>query len=284
MLAVSAQVHHAQDIGQMTMFDLLGGEQRVRSDIVLPGDAVPVSNREKLNWEKELVGFYVSEHPLHQVAADLRDQISCFCGEINEEMDGQYVTVAGVVDWVRPHVTKKGEQMAFVHIEDIQGSIELVVFPSVYRASRELLQQDKILVVRGKVDAGRGEPKVLCESVQNYVTIARPIVEATEVATAIEEEPPPRVHGDRNYRPEKPAPRHLQITIHRTADPEQDRELVRQAYRRLQDHTGDDQFTFWVVNGDYRVQIDFPDATTAYTPELAASLAEMLGQDALQLT
>ena len=263
MLAVSAQVHHAQDVGQMTMFDLLGGGQDVRSGIVLPDDVEPIPRKEMLNWEKELVGFYVSEHPLYQVTVDLHDRVTCFCGEIDEEMDGQYVTVAGVVDWVRPHVTKRGDQMAFVHIEDIQGNIELVVFPNVYRTSRELFEEDKILIVRGRVDAGRGNPKIICESVQNYVTIARPAEEESAIGRS-----PPRC---------------LSIIIRRTGDPERDRKLVHRVYDRLQSHSGNDRFSFWIVNGDYRVQVDFPDATTAYTPELAAYLSEMLGQDALQL-
>ena len=130
-----------------------------RSGIRLP-EVEPLSRKETLGWEKELVGFYVSEHPLTQVAVNLQDTVTCFCGEISEEMNNQNVVVAGLVEWIRPHVTKRGDPMAFVHLEDIQGSIEVVVFPRVYAATRDLWQEDKILIVRGKVDAERGDPKI----------------------------------------------------------------------------------------------------------------------------
>jgi DNA polymerase-3 subunit alpha len=320
MLSISAQVHQAQEVGQLMMFDMLSDEDRNgQSSIVLPEEA-PISRKEMLNWEKELVGFYVSEHPLNQVAVDLQNTVSCFCGEITEEMNGQTVVVAGIVEWVRPHVTKKGDPMAFVHLEDIQGGIEVVVFPRTYAATRDLWQQDKILIVRGRVDGASREPKILCESAQDYVMIARPVEQehsspaagphtqavqegALPYSSSADEVPghvPVEANGAngtngsrgngsdqaaRQAQPARqPAQRHLYISIQRTGNQEQDKRQVGEVYSLLERYPGDDRFTFFVLNGNQQVQIDFPNATTSYTYELVQSLRAMLGRDALQLS
>jgi DNA polymerase-3 subunit alpha len=290
IMSVSTQVHQAEDVGQLTMFDMFGDAgPNVPSGIILP-DVEPIRTRDMLNWEKELVGFYVSEHPLNQISVDLRGTVSCFCGDVSEEMNGQNVTVAGVVDWVRPHVTKRGDPMAFVHLEDIQGGIEVVVFPRIYEASRDLWQQDKVLIVRGKVDAERGAPKILCESVQDYLMIARPIDEENGAsAKTIQAERPADVLRDppsvfqRPRTAALPPYRHVQITLRRTGNPQQDRERAGEIYRLLQKRQGMDRFTMFVVNDTSRVQIDFPNATTQYTPDLEQALQAMLGRDAVRV-
>ena len=294
MMGVSAQVHEAQDVGQLTMFDMFSVEQRRGSGIVLP-QVEPLPSKVRLGWEKELVGFYLSEHPLKQVAAALRGQITCYCGEVTEEMNGQTITVAGLVSWVRPHITKRGDLMAFVHLEDIQGSIEVVVFPRTYAETRDLWQEDKIVVVRGKIDAERREPSLLCESVRDNVTFTRPMAEGNPIAE------PPDVYNAQNGAGFGPmgegettppgdggqeaaqVPHHLQITINRSGDQDQDKRRIGQIYGLLHQRDGIDQFTFFLVDGRRRVQIDFPNETTGYSYELAESLRAMLGRDALQI-
>ncbi|MFN2154306.1 MAG: OB-fold nucleic acid binding domain-containing protein, partial [Anaerolineae bacterium] len=295
MMGVSAQVHEAQDVGQMTMFDMFSVEQRTVSGIVLP-DTEPLPSKVRLGWEKELVGFYLSEHPLTQVAAALRGQITCYCGEVTEEMNGQVITVAGLVSWVRPHVTKRGDPMAFVHLEDIQGSIEVVVFPRTYAETRDLWQEDKIVIVRGKVDAERREPSLLCESVRDYVAYARPMAEASPLAEPPQQysSPPEKAYYEPDAEDESASPdngghgtvqlpRQLQITINRSGNQDQDKHRIVQVYSLLRQREGIDQFTFFLVDDRRRVQIDFPNERTNYTHELGQSLRAMLGRDALQV-
>ena len=287
MMGLSAQVHEAQDVGQMTMFDMLSPEQRQRSGIVLP-QVEAVSNRVRLGWEKELVGFYLSEHPLTQVGAALRGQVTCYCGEVTEEMNGQTITVAGLVSWIRPHITKRGDLMAFVHLEDIQGSIEVVVFPRTYAETRDLWQEDKIVIVRGRVDAERREPNLICDSVRDYVTHSRPMGEASQLAEPPQPYQPqagddPGLPGGGDDREAIQVPRQLQITINRSGDQDRDKRRISQIYSLLRQRKGVDQFTFFLVDDRRRVQIDFPNETTAYTHELADSLRAMLGREALQV-
>ncbi|MBN1640165.1 MAG: DNA polymerase III subunit alpha [Anaerolineae bacterium] len=330
MVGVSTQLHQAQDVGQLTMFDMLSIDQRTASGITLP-DVEPVTNKVKLGWEKELVGFYVSEHPLTQVAASLAGQVTCYCGEVSEEMHGQTITVAGLVSWVRPYITKRGDLMAFVHLEDIQGSIEVVVFPRIYADTRDLWQEDKIVIVRGRVDAERREPSLICDSVRDHVMMARVLpngsaaahAEGGAVPLSALSEPPDLYVGDEDVAPlgedvapdgamlapagdvlpppddEDDAlsprgsglgaheghaePRRLQITIVRSGDHEQDKRRVSQVYGMLHQRSGNDQFTFVLVDGKRKVQIDFPNETTRYSYDLGQSLRAMLGGDALQV-
>ena len=262
MMALSQSTHQAQEVGQLSMFDASSGfSQAMGSSIHLP-DVPEVPRKEMLAWEKELVGFYVSEHPLQQVAASLEGTVTAFCDEIDEEMAGQKVIIAGVVTWVRPYTTKKGNPMAFVQLEDLRGSTEVIVFPSVYEKTRELWQADKILVVKGRVDTkGRG-PKVICESVQDYLLTSRPV-------------------DEEKYRSARP--RHLHITIRRTGEQERDSERLGQVHNLLQSYEGDDHFSLYLVSDGRRVQLDFPNATTAYCPALEEALIEMLGAGAIRV-
>ena len=256
MLALSQQVHQARDVGQLSMFDLDSGLAPVSVAAIRLPDVPEAARREMLAWEKELVGVYVSEHPLQQMAAGLREAVTAFCGQIDEEMDGQLVTMAGVVSWVRPHTTRKGEPMAFVHLEDLQGSIEVIVFPRVFKETRDLWQPDKILVVRGRVDAKGREPKILCESVRDYVTVSRPVDE--------EQYGPKPVH-------------HLRVTIARSGDHERDIALLGEVHELLVGYRGEDRFSLYVPNGTRWIQLDFPNDTTRYCPELEAALSGMSG-------
>ncbi|MBN1583418.1 MAG: hypothetical protein JXA89_22100, partial [Anaerolineae bacterium] len=213
-----------------------------------------------------------SEHPLMQVDIDWQSTVTTLCGEVNESMNGQNVVVAGIIDWIRPHLTKKGDPMAFVHIEDIQGGIEVVVFPRSYAAYRDLLQEDKIIIVRGKVDAERGNPKILCDSITDRVQVARPTEETKKASAPVQEK----------ARPVREKAQQVRVTIRRTENAESDVGLVQRVCAQLQEHPGNDRFTFWIVNGHYRVKIVYPQRA-AYTPELAHALRSMLGQNALQV-
>ena len=113
--------------------------------------------------------MYVSEHPLHKWSRRLAEQVTAFSTEVTEEMAGQAVTVAGVVQDVRRITTKRGESMAFVRLEDLQGTLEVVVFPRILRETEAMWEEGRILLVRGKVDNRGDSPKLLCESVTDQI-------------------------------------------------------------------------------------------------------------------
>jgi DNA polymerase-3 subunit alpha len=152
--------------GQASIFDL--GEP---SDDAKPRHhpSVPVREVDKnelLRMEKETLGVYVSEHPLHAVRDQLRLKTDCGLAEMERRRDGEVVTVGGIVSAIKQLTTKKGEPMVFLRLDDVTGSAECVVFNSVYAAARELLATDRILVVKGRVDHKQeGETKLIAMEV-----------------------------------------------------------------------------------------------------------------------
>jgi DNA polymerase-3 subunit alpha len=170
ILSISASHFRASDMGQMSMFGLSTG---ISDEITLPRGILEANRRELLEWEKELIGLYVSDHPLSPVMDALTQIVTHFSGQLSEAAPGEKVRVAGIVTRVRPHLTKTGKNMGFVTLEDVQGNIELVVFPKTWDKSWELFEVDKVVLVDGKIDAQSGDPKVLVDSVTTDITTIR---------------------------------------------------------------------------------------------------------------
>jgi DNA polymerase III subunit alpha len=119
--------------------------------------------------EKETLGVYVSEHPLQAIREQLRRKTDCGLAEAERRRDGEIVTVGGIVGAIKQLTTKKGEPMVFMRLDDLAGSVEVVVFNSVYGAARELLELDTVLVVKGRVDHKQeGETKLIALEVSAF--------------------------------------------------------------------------------------------------------------------
>jgi DNA polymerase-3 subunit alpha len=169
MVSQSAEVHDARDSGQLSMFDLLGGsgEKAHVTPIRLP-DVEEVKGKEKLQWEKELLGVYSISHPLLQIGVDLQQAVTCSCAELDDRYDGKGVALAGIITNVRTLNTKKGDPMAFVQLEDLQGGCEVVFFPKTYAEQREKLQPDAVVIIKGKAQTREGRTSLLAETVQTH--------------------------------------------------------------------------------------------------------------------
>ena len=172
--ALSASHFKAADTGQLSLF---GPQTGLVTKIELPPVNGDISRREQLNWERDLIGLYVSDHPLSPVMEAIQQNITHSAGELVEAEEQQIVRVAGLITRIRPHTTKKGDPMGFVTIEDFQGYIELVVFPRTWTRYQEMFQWDNIIMVDGKVDARGAEPKVLVDSVTMELDHVTPLKE-----------------------------------------------------------------------------------------------------------
>jgi DNA polymerase-3 subunit alpha len=162
ILSISSSHFRASDAGQISMF---GAGSALSDEIILPRSAPEINRREILEWERELIGLYVSDHPLSPVMDALAQVVTHFSGQLSEASAGDKVRVAGIVTRVRPHTTKTGKSMGFVTLEDVQGTIELVVFPKTWEKNWQTFEVDAVVLVDGKVDAQSGDPKVLVDSV-----------------------------------------------------------------------------------------------------------------------
>ena len=147
---ISRRARRAQELresGQTSMFDLFGNEVATPKPLIAEHeDASDVTAAEQLNWERELLGAYISRHPLQAAAAELQSQITHTLGEVNDELLGQSLTVAGLVNNVRQLTTRRGDQFAAVEIEDLSGSQELTVWPEQWQQTRNLWAANQIVI------------------------------------------------------------------------------------------------------------------------------------------
>jgi DNA polymerase-3 subunit alpha len=157
--------------GQASIFDLGGEEsQAPRHHPVIP--TLEVEKAELLKLEKESLGLYVSEHPLHAVRDQLRRKTDCTLSELERRRDGETVTVGGIVSAVKQLTTKKGEPMVFLALDDPTGGGEVVVFNSTYAAARELCVADRVLVIKGRIDhKQQGETKLIALEVSGFEAV-----------------------------------------------------------------------------------------------------------------
>jgi DNA polymerase-3 subunit alpha len=159
-------------LGQGSIFDL--GEPTdsgpARHHPVLAADEYEKS--ELLHMEKESLGLYVSEHPLTAIREQLRRKTDCALAEIERRRDGEIVTVGGLVATLKQLTTKKGEPMVFATLEDVTGSCEIVAFNSAYAHARDLLVQDRVLIVKGRVDHKQaGETKLVALEITGFEAV-----------------------------------------------------------------------------------------------------------------
>ena len=186
MVGMASQARKAAERGQFMMFDAFGGGSE-ESLIVFPNNVKEIPRKELLNYERELIGAYVSEHPLSAAMNSLREYITHTSVELSENDHAQKVVLAGVITMVRPHVSKTGKSMAFAELEDLYGRVELTIFPRTWEEYQDKIQRDKVVVVWGKAEVREGNaPKLLVERVSDSLTRAMSADGAPTYAVAAE--------------------------------------------------------------------------------------------------
>ena len=167
-----------RDQGVMSLFGDLGGDQgggAFDETITIP--TVEFDKGDRLKFEKEMLGLYVSDHPLLGVEAALRRRVDCTVAEVPEKEDGSVVVLGGVITNLARKFTKKGDQMAVFVLEDLDASIEVTVFPRVLMEQGHKLLDDAIVTVKGRVDR-RDETRV------GFMAIDVQIIEGLETNAA----------------------------------------------------------------------------------------------------
>lgn len=315
----STSIHKAKDVGQMSLFGAATGLSFSAEEAIL--GALPeipeVPRKELLGWEKDLVGTYISEHPLQAIIIDLQDIVTHFSGDLDDSLNGQTVTLAGMVNYIRPHTTRKGAPMAFVGLEDLQGLIEVIVFPRTWKETQDTWELDKVVIVRGKVDGKGREPKILCDSVTDQMRVVKP---AANNAPRPSPTPNSRRNGGAQAKSapaERVAPansgaepdqtsnlvsasigvnpptasdqtrvQNLVITIRRSGDHDADVEKLRLLHELLTEFEGPNTFKFHILGDSHQnggLELAFPNDRTCYCQELERELVAMLGPDCYRL-
>ncbi len=146
--SIIKQARRAQELrdsGQSSMFDIFGVEVETPTPHVELDEGHEATRHEQLNWERELLGAYVSEHPLQQAARALDDRVNAQIAELTEDMAGNTQTVAGLVGSIRQLTTRKGDPFAAVLLEDLSGTAEVTVWPDQWAATKEIWQPNQIV-------------------------------------------------------------------------------------------------------------------------------------------
>ena len=162
MLDAVVSRRRAEDMGQYSLFGT--DEPSVQSGAVeIP--EMEWDQRTKLAFEKEMLGLYVSDHPLLSVGATLRSLVTTSIPGLYDQPDKASVTVGGLVGGVSRRYTRKGEMMLFFQLEDLEGSVEVVVFPRTVQEVGPLVRDDAILVVSGRVDQRGDDVKLVASRI-----------------------------------------------------------------------------------------------------------------------
>ena len=138
--------------GQTDLFGALADGGGVQPTMSLQAAPVKYTEREYLTWERELLGLYISAHPLDNYDAYFQEQ-TIPLNQLKPDIDGKKVTIGGIVSSVRTIITKAGSKMAFVAIEDKSGESEVIVFPNLFAEVGAKLTQDAVIRAEGKVNA-----------------------------------------------------------------------------------------------------------------------------------
>jgi len=159
ILAHAKNFQHMQESNQVSLF----GEKDLSLPEIKLAAAPPASKKEKLAWEKELVGLYISDHPVREYK-EYFEKMAVPIKSINASLVGRNINVGGVISKVQKIFLKNQNTMLFVTIEDMDTKIEVLVFPKVLESSGSVWQEDKVVLVSGKVSDKDGVFKILADS------------------------------------------------------------------------------------------------------------------------
>jgi DNA polymerase-3 subunit alpha len=173
-----------RESGQTSLLDMVGAGadgEVAADDYGLSIDVAPMGGEEKLRLEKELLGLYLSDHPLRRISKELAERSDTQAVEVTSALQDTEVRVAGLVREVRRVVTRKGQIMAYASLEDLTGTVDVVLFPRVFEQARLLFEPDKVVVVQGKVDARAGSTRATGSAASPLDPDMEPEVEVASV-------------------------------------------------------------------------------------------------------
>jgi len=172
--------------GQTSLFDLF---EKSNSDKdgssyqdKLP-DISEFSKNELLAMEKEMLGLYISHHPLNDYKERLKKIVTSTSIELANFSDRSRVVLAGVINNFKRKSTKNGNLMAFITLEDLEGTVEIIAFPKVYEKCKEMIKKDEIIITEGHIDVAEGKTKIIAEKIsllEKYVENKKPAPKTEE--------------------------------------------------------------------------------------------------------
>ncbi|MFG2009377.1 DNA polymerase III subunit alpha [Micromonospora sp. NPDC048868] len=243
-----ADVKRKEAVGQYDLFGAGFGDAETNSTTVMPviGDG-EWDKRDKLAFEREMLGLYVSDHPLFGLEHVLGAAADCTIASLSEEgtvPDGAVVTLAGILSGVQRRVTKQGRAWASATLEDLAGGVETLFFPNTYEVIGQYIAEDAIVVVKGRVDRRDDTPRIMA------MDMSMPDVSSTPGSKPVT----------------------LTIPVHRCTPP-----LVERLKETLVLHPGDTEVHVKLLNGGRTTTLRLGPFRVAATTALMGDLKSVLG-------
>jgi DNA polymerase-3 subunit alpha len=254
-IAAAQRRQKASARGQIGLFELGGGGSAQAVAVTAASGPEP-SRKELLAWEKELIGFYLSDHPLSDVVTSGQITGNTLIVELAEREPGDRLKVIGMVAGVRRIVTKTNRTMAIVDLEDLTGNIELVAFPDCFERHAEVLVADQIVEVMAKLERRGEQLQLVCETASTDIRLSRPAVGPRRV-----------VHVRLRTSPD------VWTDIRRMQDLD---EILRR-------HEGDDEVMLHVPHRGATKRLRSRSRRVDWNDVLAAELKRLLGPDGVRL-
>jgi DNA polymerase-3 subunit alpha len=242
----------ARETGHLSLF---GDMEEVSNaiDFQLASNAKEIPRNELLNFEKELLGLYISKHPLSYLVDALKDRVKYSIAQIGEEHAKQKVTLGGMITEARRITTKKGDLMCIARMEDVTGSISITVFPRAYEQNPTLWEEKRVLLVTGEVQVRNDEPTILCDKAEPF--------------EGLDEE-----MNRKQYD--------VWVTLKLSGTDElavsNDKMRVQNIYNCIRHTPGRDHYYLLVENGEWTAHLTPSNNTTCYSPQMREELIDIL--------
>ena len=163
LLNWSKEIQKTKINGQSSLFESLKFNHSIELS-----STIPASEKEKLNWEKELLGLFISSHPLQPFRKILEEKTTAIT-KISKDNIGRRIRIGGIITKIKKIITKTGKPMLFMTLEDLTDKIEVVVFPGIIERNPLAFQENKIVFVSGRVDNRDETPKIICDEIEEIV-------------------------------------------------------------------------------------------------------------------
>ena len=267
IVALSLREQKLKESGQSTMFDLWGESAKTPVPGLALEDAA-VSVRDKMEWERELVGVSFSGQEMAERVSRLGSTKRALASELNPDLAGQKVEVAGMVRSVRRSFARDGRPIAFVELEDLTGTIDVAVWANEYAKTSHLWEEGVMVVVKGTIRA-RGDDKasISCREAYQYQT-------GTESEAS---------GGPPNEKQRPGPPCQVTITLRQTGEKEADIARLEKVMALVQRYPGKDRVCLTVVNGNEMLNMDIPDLKVNSSDEFRQKLVEIVGADGINV-
>jgi DNA polymerase-3 subunit alpha len=254
-MSLAQAKQRAKESGQVSMFDVWGPSSPTPS-IGYEQAEEEVSVKQKLVWERELLGVYFSQ-ALDLFAGEPSSPGTISCGEINRDMVDETVTVTGMVVSVRQAHTRDNRPFVVASLEDLDASVEVIAWPRLYESTQGIWQEGNILTIKGLVKVRDGETQLNCQEAM-LLPVRQEVLQ-------------------------EPQRRHVMIDINQSGEADKDIERLHRIMNILKSYPGQDRVTLAIVSDDYVTNLEIPETKVNYCPELMSELSDVVVEGNIRL-